>query len=170
MVRTSNNKYNRKMKKLFFLPLILLLFACSDAPDNERIIGKWMFSEVYEDGKLVATTDAAQQEKIVDEQLKKQEAMWAQMGIDKTAAKKTMLDRMKNMNKSGFEFTKKNLIEFSDAGKNQKQDYKLDEKKKTIIILKDGKAIDAKETVKYAFEDDNLVLKVAKIKMVLVRK
>jgi hypothetical protein len=158
------------MKKLIFLPLILLFFACGNAPDNERIIGKWMFNEVYEDGKLVATTDEAQQEKIVDEQLKQQEAMFAQMGIDKNGAKKTMLDRMKKMNQSGFEFTKKNIIEFSPEGKNEKQEYKLDEVKKTIVIYKNGKAVDAKETVKYAFEDDNLVLKVAKIKMVLVRK
>jgi len=158
------------MKKLIFLPILLLFVACS-TPDKERIVGKWVFTEVYQDGKLVATTDVAQQEKLADEQLKKEEVMLAQMGIDKATAKKQVLDRMKKMSKSGFEFTKTEFFEFREGSdEKRKQEYKLDEAKKTITVLEKGKPIDAKDKVKYEFEGDNLVLKAEKIKMILVRK
>lgn len=157
------------MKKLLFLPLILLFVACTQ-PDKERIVGKWAFSEVYENGKLVATTDAAKQDKLADEQVKKEEALLAQLGIDKATAKKQMLERMKEMNKSGFEFTATKFVEFNGTDKKKEKDYKIDDVKKTITVVEEGKEIKEKDKVKYEFEGDNLVLKIEKLKMILTRK
>lgn len=157
------------MKYFIFLPFLLFLFACSEQPDKERIIGTWKYKEIYENDTLYLTSDPAKQKELIEEQIKNV----SEEEIAKESANfvKLRTKQMKRECAGGYVFTDDFFFPFKDNGATlQPRKYKVDEKKKVFAWTMNGKKSDAKSSYKYTFEGDDLILKTQDLKIVLTRK
>ncbi len=158
------------MKYLLFLPLaVALLTACSKS-DKEQIAGTWSIQELKKDGVLAMSTDAKEQDEILERTWKEQGALYGQMGVDKATVKANFQREAKMLSKITFVFDEKGKVNVSaNDGKTKATNspYTVDEAKKQLSIEEPGKK---KLTYTYIVSETQLTLKEKKDEIVLKRK
>lgn len=160
------------MRYLFLLPLALILITSCSKSDREAVNGSWSFVEVRDGQKLLYSTDKAQIDKIIDERIKEEGAMYAQMGMDENMMRQQLEQSFKDQAKFTWDFNEKDTMTInSNSGKtaeDMKVKFSIDPEKKKLTLKGKEKGDNTEFT--YTLEDDKLVLKKDKSEIHMVRK
>ena len=159
------------MRYILLLPLVVTLLVSCTKTDKEMLTdGTWSLKQRKEDGRLTMSVDPKDQKEILDRAWKEQGAIIEQMGMSKEMLADNIKKEGEMYAKITFQFKEDGKVKVSandGKTKDTNSPYKMDDKKKEIVIEEPNAE---KLSYKYVVSEDELILKMEKNELVFTRK
>lgn len=143
-------------------------FVQTNPDDNTKLLGTWQIYELIEDGEVTMSRDPEKQQKLIDDEWRKDSTAMLEMGVEKGAPKTIKQEQSEMFFKMSLTFGEEGKSTFSaNDGKSPVvfSSYTINEEKHEITVIEN------EEIAKFGYQllDDLLILKYENNRLVFKR-